>query len=98
MCGIFAYVVFNAPKERKHILEVLFNGLRRLEYRGYDSAGISIDYEPSVGAKSSGGLKDLAISHPPLVFRQSGKIEKLVTTVYQGTESCSPYFEKPASS
>ncbi|OAE34900.1 hypothetical protein AXG93_1587s1310 [Marchantia polymorpha subsp. ruderalis] len=83
MCGIFAYVVFNAPKERKHILEVLFNGLRRLEYRGYDSAGISIDYEPSVGAKSSGGLKDLAISHPPLVFRQSGKIEKLVTTVYQ---------------
>ncbi|KAG6542656.1 hypothetical protein Mapa_015890 [Marchantia paleacea] len=83
MCGIFAYILFNASKERKHILEVLFNGLRRLEYRGYDSAGISIDYEPSVGTKSSGGLKDLAISHPPLVFRQSGKIEKLVTTVYQ---------------
>ncbi|KAL3699380.1 hypothetical protein R1sor_017402 [Riccia sorocarpa] len=83
MCGIFAYVLCNFPKERKHILEVLFNGLRRLEYRGYDSAGISIDYEPCNATKASGGLKDLAISRPPLVFRQSGKIEKLVTTVYQ---------------
>ncbi|KAL2609368.1 hypothetical protein R1flu_027941 [Riccia fluitans] len=83
MCGIFAYILCDLPRERKHILEVLFNGLRRLEYRGYDSAGISIDYEPCGATKSFGGLKDLAISHPPLVFRQSGKIEKLVTSVYQ---------------
>ncbi|CAM6085156.1 unnamed protein product [Calypogeia fissa] len=81
MCGIFAYVLYNAPKERKHILEVLFNGLRRLEYRGYDSSGICIDFEPCGG---SAGLKDLTLPHhPPLVFRQEGKIEKLVTSVYQ---------------
>lgn len=28
---------------KQEILDVLFEGLRRLEYRGYDSAGISID-------------------------------------------------------
>uniref|UniRef100_H2ZHY9 glutamine--fructose-6-phosphate transaminase (isomerizing) n=1 Tax=Ciona savignyi TaxID=51511 RepID=H2ZHY9_CIOSA len=39
MCGIFAYINFCTPRERKYILEVLVNGLKRLEYRGYDSAG-----------------------------------------------------------
>lgn len=43
MCGIFAYLNYNVNRERRYILEVLFNGLRRLEYRGYDSAGISVD-------------------------------------------------------
>lgn len=36
MCGIVGYV---GPKEAAPIL---LEGLRRLEYRGYDSAGISI--------------------------------------------------------
>ncbi len=36
MCGIVGYV---GPKST---LEVLIGGLRRLEYRGYDSAGVSI--------------------------------------------------------
>ncbi len=36
MCGIVGYV---GPKST---LEVLLGGLRRLEYRGYDSAGVSI--------------------------------------------------------
>lgn len=35
MCGIFGYV---GPKES---LETVINGLKRLEYRGYDSAGIA---------------------------------------------------------
>ncbi|XP_019431214.1 PREDICTED: glutamine--fructose-6-phosphate aminotransferase [isomerizing] 2-like isoform X1 [Lupinus angustifolius] len=43
MCGIFAYLNYNVNRERRYILQVLFNGLRRLEYRGYDSAGIAID-------------------------------------------------------
>ena len=38
MCGIIGYV------GRKPVVEVLLNGLQRLEYRGYDSAGMaSID-------------------------------------------------------
>lgn len=56
-------------------MEVLFNGLRRLEYRGYDSAGVSID--SAVNVESD-------VSHPPLVFRQEGNIESLVKSVYQG--------------
>jgi glucosamine--fructose-6-phosphate aminotransferase (isomerizing) len=36
MCGIVGYV---GPKST---LDVLLGGLRRLEYRGYDSAGVSV--------------------------------------------------------
>lgn len=43
MCGIFAYLNHLVPKKRQEICEILLNGLSRLEYRGYDSAGIAID-------------------------------------------------------
>lgn len=36
MCGIVAYI------GSKQALPILINGLRRLEYRGYDSAGVAI--------------------------------------------------------
>ncbi|XP_073038621.1 glutamine--fructose-6-phosphate aminotransferase [isomerizing] 1-like [Primulina eburnea] len=70
MCGIFAYLNFNVSRERSYILQLLFNGLRRLEYRGYDSAGISIDVSHEA-------------STVPLVFRQEGNIETLVKSVYK---------------
>ncbi|KAK1570772.1 hypothetical protein Q3G72_006852 [Acer saccharum] len=81
MCGIFAYLNYNVNRERRYILQVLFNGLRRLEYRGYDSAGISIDGSPpqSPVAASSASSNDPL----PLVFRQEGNIESLVKSVYQ---------------
>lgn len=41
--GIFGYYVFNVNKDIQAVLDALFNGLKRLEYRGYDSAGIAID-------------------------------------------------------
>lgn len=41
--GIFAYLNYLEPKTRREILECLIQGLRRLEYRGYDSAGVAID-------------------------------------------------------
>ncbi|KAH7049471.1 isomerising glucosamine-fructose-6-phosphate aminotransferase [Auriculariales sp. MPI-PUGE-AT-0066] len=40
MCGIFAY--YNSL-DRKTIIDILLNGLARLEYRGYDSAGVGVD-------------------------------------------------------
>ncbi|XP_078715725.1 glutamine--fructose-6-phosphate aminotransferase [isomerizing] 1-like isoform X1 [Lampetra fluviatilis] len=43
MCGIFAYLNYNVPRSRKHILDTLVKGLQRLEYRGYDSAGVAVD-------------------------------------------------------
>jgi len=43
MCGIFAYLNFLSPRTRDEIIKILLNGLKRLEYRGYDSAGIAVD-------------------------------------------------------
>lgn len=43
MCGIFAYLNYLTPRAREEILSILLNGLKRLEYRGYDSAGIAVD-------------------------------------------------------
>ncbi|HIF37886.1 MAG TPA: glutamine--fructose-6-phosphate aminotransferase, partial [Gemmatimonadetes bacterium] len=55
MCGIVAYVGF------KDASPILLEGLRRLEYRGYDSAGISVlgsDNALST-VKKAGKLKEL---------------------------------------
>ncbi|GMH04402.1 hypothetical protein Nepgr_006241 [Nepenthes gracilis] len=82
MCGIFAYLNYNVNRERRYILEVLFNGLRRLEYRGYDSAGISID-SSLPASLSRDPNSPLSLRVPPLVFRQEGRIESLVKSVYE---------------
>ncbi|XP_069673613.1 glutamine--fructose-6-phosphate aminotransferase [isomerizing] 2-like isoform X4 [Periplaneta americana] len=62
MCGIFAYLNYLTPKTRREILDLLVNGLKRLEYRGYDSAGVALD-----GAEG----KDIAI------VKKSGKVKAL---------------------
>ena len=36
MCGIVAYT------GKRQAVDILMDGLRKLEYRGYDSAGISV--------------------------------------------------------
>ena len=43
VCGIFAYLNYGAPRGKKYVLRTLVQGLRRLEYRGYDSAGVCVD-------------------------------------------------------
>ncbi|KAG2237805.1 glutamine-fructose-6-phosphate transaminase [Thamnidium elegans] len=43
MCGIFGYCNFLCEKSRREVCDTLLNGLSRLEYRGYDSAGFSVD-------------------------------------------------------
>lgn len=86
MCGIFAYLNYNVTRDRRFILEILFNGLRRLEYRGYDSAGISID-SSSQSFHSSDPNGQVSNSAPPLVFRQEGNIESLVKSVYKDVAS-----------
>jgi glucosamine--fructose-6-phosphate aminotransferase (isomerizing) len=54
MCGIIGYI---GPRETK---EVLLEGLRRLESRGYDSAGIALYHEGKVVIRrSTGKLREL---------------------------------------
>lgn len=59
MCGIVGYVGSAQPSERP--LDVVLEGLRRLEYRGYDSAGVAL-VGPSgdlATAKKAGKLANL---------------------------------------
>jgi len=49
MCGIVGYI---GPKP---VVPVLLDGLRRLEYRGYDSAGVAVVQDGSVEVRRSAG-------------------------------------------
>src|ERR1700694_3106663 len=49
MCGIIGYI---GPKD---VVPVLIDGLRRLEYRGYDSAGVAVVSGGTVTLRRSAG-------------------------------------------
>jgi glucosamine--fructose-6-phosphate aminotransferase (isomerizing) len=67
MCGIFAYLNFLTPKTRKEVVDILIQGLRRMEYRGYDSAGLAVD-----------GSNDALSPHNEVaLFRRTGKVDNL---------------------
>ena len=59
MCGIVGYV------GKKRVVPVIIEGLRRLEYRGYDSAGIAV-------AGNGDGLQ---------IRRTEGKLRNLEETI-----------------
>jgi glucosamine--fructose-6-phosphate aminotransferase (isomerizing) len=57
MCGIVGYV------GKHRAAEILLNGLKRLEYRGYDSAGIAAIHDGRLDVtKASGKVQNLADS------------------------------------
>ena len=64
MCGIVGYVGDNdaAP--------ILLHGLKKLEYRGYDSAGIAVRYH----------------EEKPVVIKARGKLEKLIDKTNDGKD------------
>jgi len=64
MCGIIGYI---GPKD---VVPVLIDGLRRLEYRGYDSAGVAVVRDGCIDLRRSAGkLSNLetVIGSAPLV-------------------------------
>ena len=87
MCGTFAYINFLTEKKRSEILEVLLNGLSRLEYRGYDSAGMNrfkcysnefTDY--FVGVAVDGDRDD---NSEVFLFKQVGKVAAVKKLIYE---------------
>ncbi len=57
------------PRTRREILEVLIKGLHRLEYRGYDSAGVGID---------GGNSKEWEANSKNIqLIKQTGKVKAL---------------------
>ncbi|MGO1523628.1 MAG: glutamine--fructose-6-phosphate transaminase (isomerizing) [Nesterenkonia sp.] len=69
MCGIVGYVGSSVKASERGALDVLMEGLRRLEYRGYDSAGVATVAGGAVQSrKRSGKLVNLleAVEQDPL--------------------------------
>ncbi len=56
MCGIVAYLGFD------NAYPILINGLRRLEYRGYDSSGVALYNDGIQIFKKQGKVSDLTDS------------------------------------
>jgi glutamine---fructose-6-phosphate transaminase (isomerizing) len=62
MCGIIGYI------GSKQVLPILIDGLRRLEYRGYDSAGVAVVRDGTIEVRRSAGklsrLEEALSSNP----------------------------------
>lgn len=56
------------PKSRREVLEFLVTGLKRLEYRGYDSAGVAVDTVDGKGI---------------VLIKQTGKVKILEDAIAQ---------------
>ena len=69
MCGIVGYV-----GSKTYGPDVVINGLRRLEYRGYDSAGIAIRYNP-------GERTDEMYGHVIENWREQGGVDELYDSI-----------------
>ncbi|CBH12751.1 glucosamine-fructose-6-phosphate aminotransferase, putative [Trypanosoma brucei gambiense DAL972] len=69
MCGIFGYILHRIPCTTRDVLNVLLDSLQRMEYRGYDSAGLCVD---DVKSKKH------------IVVRSVGNISKLRERVFSG--------------
>ena len=62
MCGIIGYI------GSKPVVPVLLDGLRRMEYRGYDSAGVALVSPEGIALRRSAGklvnLESVLREHP----------------------------------
>ncbi|TKS72432.1 Glutamine--fructose-6-phosphate aminotransferase [isomerizing] 2 [Collichthys lucidus] len=73
--GIFAYLNYQVPRTRKEIFETLVKGLQRLEYRGYDSAGVAVDGPSKTTTDINGSTICL--------IKKKGKVKALDEELYE---------------
>ena len=71
MCGIFGYLNYNTQVDSSEVVQRLLTGLRRLEYRGYDSAGVAFDT-----TRHEDDDEDLVV-----VVKECGNIDRLSARV-----------------
>ena len=86
MCGIIGYYNYNVSRDLEFILKVLFNGLHRLEYRGYDSAGVCVDIvndDPALDGICRTIPEEPSSHDTPIVIKAAGKIDALEAHAYQ---------------
>lgn len=55
MCGIVGYVGHASSGREYYALDVVLEGLRRLEYRGYDSAGVAMYVDGEISWRKKAG-------------------------------------------
>ncbi len=76
-------------RDLQHVLNNLFNGLKRLEYRGYDSAGIAVDIVDaytdlcSPNGKVQEETKQDEEPLMPFIVKEVGKVASLETLTFQ---------------
>lgn len=95
MCGIFGLYSHGVSRSQREVFGLLINGLKRLEYRGYDSAGVSVDVNASGCAASR-----------PIVVKTVGTVDGLSSVLDKlqhggqiqgkafGNSRCPPYIWK----
>ena len=81
------YYNFNCPRDRQYVIDTLFTGLQRLEYRGYDSSGVCIDGDvflhsppPSAIPKHCNGDNGRPVS-PMKFMGRDGAMQKVEPTM-----------------
>jgi glutamine---fructose-6-phosphate transaminase (isomerizing) len=86
MCGIVGYV---GPRADDKALEVVMEGLARLEYRGYDSAGVALVTEGAPGDGGGGDARsgdtsggDTPDGNAVQSEKRAGKLENLRGALY----------------
>ncbi|CBZ23576.1 putative glucosamine-fructose-6-phosphate aminotransferase [Leishmania mexicana MHOM/GT/2001/U1103] len=80
MCGILGYANSNVPRTVEQILDILLRCIQRVEYRGYDSAGLAID--ANIGSGTEDGTAASAPTPRPCVVRSVGNIDQLRKKVF----------------
>ncbi len=77
MCGIVGAVA------QRNVVPILIEGLKRLEYRGYDSAGLAVISHGLVDLRRSGRADEALPERELLNLRRPGRVAELETAAHE---------------